>query len=393
MKSQKKLFNTTYILLILVNLVTAFGFSMIATIVSSYAIILGAGLTLAGTLAGIFSLAALLIRPVSGFAIDILNKKYMCIFSTVMISVSFIGYALAPNIPVMIFFRILHGVAFGISGTANMVLVSECIPQERLGEGLGYFGLGQIIAQICGPSIGIAIKDRFGYHFLFTIIAFLTLFAVALLFLIKEKENDAEKKEKVKPAIRLDSLIAKECIVYALVGGLFSLGNGIVSSFLVLLGDERGIGNIALFFSVNAIVLFIMRLLIGKVVDNTSLSLIVNLSLILTAISMFVIGVSGGLVMILLAAVFKAIGQGGGQISLQSACIKKVDACKVGIATSTYYIGADIGQGFGPIIGGKISALFSYRTMFYCSAILMLCGIVLFNVYHRYEGRRKLISG
>lgn len=72
MKGQMKLFNATYLLLILVNLVTAFGYSMIATLITSYALRLGAGLTLTG---------------------------------------------------------------------------------------IGYFRLGQILAQICGPNVGIAIKD------------------------------------------------------------------------------------------------------------------------------------------------------------------------------------------------------------------------------------------
>jgi predicted MFS family arabinose efflux permease len=378
---QKKLFNATYLLLILVNLITSFGYSMVASLISPYAVTLGAGLTLAGTMTGIFSIAALLIRPFSGRAMDVLNKRNMCIFSTVLICLSFLGYTFAPNIPVMLFFRVLHGMAFGISSTANMVLVSECVPKERLGEGLGYFGMGQIIAQICGPNIGIAVKDRFGYHNLFFVISIFTILAVALLFFIKTKTAESKKSEEVRQKIRVGSLISKECIVYALVGGLFSLGNGIVSSFLILFGDQRGIHNIALFFSLNAAVLFIMRVIIGKFVDKASLSLIVNISLVLTAVSMFFIGASFGIVMILIAAVLKAVGQGGGQIALQTACIKKVDVAKVGIATSTYFIGADIGQGFGPIIGGKISAVFSYQIMYYCAAVLMLVGIVLFNVY------------
>jgi predicted MFS family arabinose efflux permease len=85
----------------------------------------------------------------------------------------------------------------------------------------------------------------------------------------------------------------------------------------------------------------------------------------------------------MIAAALKAVGQGGGQISLQSACIKKVSPAKVGIATGTFYIGADIGQGLGPIIGGKISDLFGYSTMFYCVAALLLLAIVVFTIYEK----------
>ncbi|MHB8129509.1 MAG: MFS transporter [Mobilitalea sp.] len=389
MNTNNKLFNRTYLLLTLVNLITAFGFSMIASIVSSYAVSLGAGLTLAGTLAGIFSLAALVIRPFSGMALDILNKRNMCIFSTIMICISFYGYAVAPNIPVMFFFRVLHGMSFGISSTASMVLVSKYIPKERLGEGLGYFGLGQIISRIFGPYIGIVIRDRFGYQNLFITISLLTILAVILLFMVKEEKIDYQSIKKVSAAIRFEKLIVKDCIVYSLVSGLFSLGSGIISTFLVLLGEERGITNIALFFSVNAIVLFILRFMVGRFIDRTSLSPIVIMSLLITGVSMFLIGIATGISMILLAAVLVAIGQGTGQLSLQSACIKKVDPAKIGIATSTYYIGADIGQGLGPMIGGKISELYNYKMMFYLTAILTLGGILVFIAYQIYDHSKR----
>ena len=393
MNLNNRLLNRTYLILTLVNLITAFGFSMIATIVSSYAVSLGAGLTMAGTLAGIFSLSALVIRPFSGIALDILSKRNMCVFSTVMICVSFFGYAFAQNIPVMLFFRVLHGLSFGISSTAVMALVSEYIPKERLGEGLGYFGLGQIVSRICGPYIGIVIKDRYGYQNLFIIISILTLLAVILLFMVKLEKKVNQSIKKIGAALRFENLVVKDCIVYALVSGLFSMGNGITSSFLVLLGEERGIANIAIFFSANAIVLFVLRFLVGRFIDRSALTPIVILSLAITGVSMYILGISTGLSMILLAAALIAIGQGTGQLSLQTACIKKVDAAKIGVATSTYYIGADIGQGLGPMIGGKISEAFDYQIMFYLTAILMLGGIIVFILYQIYDRRRLVRIG
>ena len=42
-----------------------------------------------------------------------------------MFTLSFPGYALSGSMGVLLFFRMLQGVAFGISGTANMALVAE----------------------------------------------------------------------------------------------------------------------------------------------------------------------------------------------------------------------------------------------------------------------------
>ena len=387
-KKEKVLFNRNYNMMMLVGLLIAFGYSMISTLISSYAVEIGASLTIAGTTAGIYSISALLVRPFSGIAADRVNRKHMCLLATSVICFVMLGYGLAANIGALMIIRIIHGAAFGISGTANMSLISEYIPEERMGEGLGYYGMGQVLSQVCGPSLGVAIKNRFGYHTLFYCICFLTLIAVAVLLLLKyaPAQYSTEKKEKIS----VQNLIARDCLIYALVAGMFSMCNGVVNSFLQLLGTSRNISGIPLFFSVNAIILFVLRLFMGKVVDKSGLTGVVNFSLIAGAVSMALLGAAYGMPLIVLSAVLKAFSQGGGQISLQTACIKKAGPARVGIATSTYYIGADIGQGIGPIVCGKIAENTNYEIMFYVTGIIMIASLVIFNMYQKREGKRVI---
>ena len=89
------------------------------------------------------------------------------------------------------------------------------------------------------------------------------------------------------------------------------------------------------FFTVSAVVLFGMRLLIGRLADKNGLTWIVNLSLLASVAAMALIGRAFVLPMILAAAVLKAAGQGGGQISLQAECIKKAGPLRSGVAAST----------------------------------------------------------
>lgn len=382
MEKTDKLFNKGFLLLIGISLITSLGFNMITTLISSYAVSFGSQLTAAGIISGIFSISAIIFRPVGGFLSDLLNKKKICVVTTLLISFIILNYALSPNIGTLLFMRILHGALFGVNGTANMALATEYIPKDKLGEGLGYYGLGQVLAQIVGPSIGIAIRDAFGYRMLFVLIAASTFAAGLILqFAFQDRSRPGSDSAAVRPALSLKNLIAKECIVYALIAGLFSMGNGIVNSFLVLSGESKQIENIGLFFSVNAIVLFLLRLIIGKVADKANLLIIVNLALFAGAVSMVLIGKAPALTILLAAAAVKAFGNVGGQISLQSACVRRVDAARVGIATSTYYIGADIGQGFGPIWGGRIAQIFGYDTVFYFMAGIFLVGIFCFTLY------------
>jgi MFS family permease len=390
-----KLFTTSYCLLILVSFMTSLSYSLIQTLIATYAVDLGGTLAAAGTLTGLFSTAAMICRPAGGALCDEKNKKIICLVSTMVFAFGFFGYALSMNMTALLIFRLLHGAAFGISGTANMALVAESIPRQRMGEGLGYYGVGQVVSQIIGPVFGVALHEMIGFKALFLLVGCICFGAIIVLALIpyENRKPEADSGEisdrKKKTGNILGRLIAANCIIYALTAGMFSFMNGVTSSFLVMVGEERNIPHIALFFTVNAICLFTVRLLMGKIADEAPLTLVVTISLLVGFSSMFLLSKAAVLPMFLVAAILKALGQGVGQISLQSACVKSVDESRVGVASSTYYIGADVGNSLGPIIGGTISGAYGYATMFQGVAWIAVAMIGVFLVYELSYGAKK----
>lgn len=376
------LWNKSYLFLIVINLFTSMSFNMVYVMISNYAMTVKASLAAAGLISGIFSIAALVVRPFAGMSADLLNKKNLSIISNILMGLSVIGYAFSGQIAVLFFFRLLHGIAFGLNSTTNIALVTEFVPKERMGEGIGYYGIGQVIAQVIGPNLGLVIADQLGYQQLFLLTADFSFIAVLMLMFFPYPKS-VRIKDRASIKLTFHSFIAKEVIVYAIVGGMFSFSNGIVNSFLVLLGKERQIANVGIFFSVGAIVLFAVRLFIGRIIDKKGLTLIVNVSLLITAISMVIIGAAPILGWLIIASVLKAMGQGTGQISLQTECIKRVDPGRIGVAMSTFYIGADIGQGLGPIFGGALSDRFNYKVMYFTCAAVLLCSMLIFNLYQR----------
>lgn len=397
-KQKEKLWNREFIELILISFISSLSFSCIHSLVSSYAVAFGAELTAAGTAVGIYSISAMFVRPFGGYFTDKLDKKKLLFYSTMLLGLSFFAYVFCRSITLLIILRIVHGMTFGINSTVNFALATRYIPRSRTGEGLGYYGVGQVVSQIIGPSIGVSIMKATSFSFLFTLCA-VVVFAGAVLFAIFFKYEEEPVPETVDNAAHrqnistiLKSLIAPECIFYALIAGLFSMSNGIVNSFLIIMGEEKGIANITLFFSVNAIFLFLLRVSVGKVLDKTKLITIVSFSLITGAVSMIMIGVAGALPVILVAAVIKAVGHVGGQISLQSACVKKVKSDRVGVASSTYYIGADIGNGVGPIWGGKVAEIAGCPSSFYAMSGVFGVGCIIFVIYELLYKKKNLVK-
>ena len=72
--------------------------------------------------------------------------------------------------------------------------------------------------------------------------------------------------------------------------------------------------------------------------------------------------------------------------------VKMSDPDKVGLATSTFYIGLDIGIGFGPALIGIIVPSIGYRTMYLGSGILMLICILLYSILHGQRHRHRKIE-
>jgi MFS family permease len=372
------LWNGPYIGLMAVNLLSALNFNMVATSLPKYLVRIGASLAVAGALAGSFSITALIVRPLSGAAADRLNSKRLCMLGFALTCVACLGYAFSSTLPAMLAFRILHGAAFGITSTVSIALLIPHMPAERLGEGIGYYGLSQIIAQAVGPGIGVALSDSFGYRAMFLAVCAVALLATVLMGLFPR----GPAKEGPAPAgggLRISDLISREAIPYAILGGLFSLTNGIVMTFILLYGGKKGIPGIGLFFVVNAAMLFIVRPLSGKLVDRRGLNSVLYPALAVTAAAMLLLGLANSLWVILAAAALKAMGQGAGQPALQAECISRAGKGRSGVASSTFYIGADIFQGFGPALGGAISSSFGFEAMFYlCGALIALAIMVSF---------------
>lgn len=381
---QTKLWNKYYILVLLVNALNAFSFYMVVTILSKYLVQIGINITLVGVIVGLFSITSLCVRPLSGLLSDRLNNVTLLKWSNVLMGLGLLGFACTTNVSLIIFFRILNGIGFALGGTSQIVLATKYIPKTRIGEGIGYLGLGMVISSAVAPGIGLSIAENMGMKVTFLISALLTVVAFLVLFIFHEpeKEPDAFKKK-----ISFSDIIAVKALPFTIVAGSYSFINGIIASYLVLYADELGIVGISSYFTVCAVVLFASRPLSGKLMDKKGIRVTVLPGLILTASSMFIIGRSTSLMMILVTGVIRSMGQGAAQPSLQAGCINRVGREKSGVATSTYYLGGDVFQGIGPMLGGviigRITGIAGFRTLFDLSGIIMLCALMFFFLVTR----------
>ena len=390
----ENLWNFSFILMLIINALVFIGFTMMTPILPKYTISLGATMSIAGLVAGIFAITSIIIRPFAGFSTDKFNKKHLLIVSTIFLAVSALGLKISYNIYTLFFFRIVQGIAFSVSVTVINALSTTYMPKERIGEGIGFMGLGYILATAISPNLGLEISARFGFKYVFYLSCIIVMIAAALMTMIPYNPPNKENLNVSKLHIKISDFFAKELIVFAILACLFTFMNGVIGSFLALLGDERHISNIGYYFTVNAIVILIIRPLSGKLLDNKGLSIIAFPAFILAMAASLLLVISSSLWMILAVAVLYGIGQSSLSPALQATCVKKLGPSRVGIATSTYFIGYDAGQGLGPIIGGTIAGKFGLTSVFYICASLLFAGIVIYYLYtlNAKKTKSKIVS-
>ncbi len=186
---------------------------------------------------------------------------------------------------------------------------------------------------------------------------------------------------------RVGSARNRHELPYTFVASTFSFTNGIIAAYLVLYAENRGIAGVSVYFTVCAAVLFVVRPFSGKLMDKKGLHFTVLPGLLVTASSLFILGRSATLPLILLTGALRSLGQGAAQPSLQAGCINRVGREKTGVATSTYYLGGDVGQGIGPMLGGviigQLASIAGYRVVFDICGLLMLGALVYFLVSSR----------
>ena len=389
--NRETLWNRCYILVLLVTTLSAFSFYTNQTILSKYLKeSMNVSITLAGTIVGLFSLTSLFARPFCGILSDRYNKVRLLILSNALMTVGLLGFAWAESVPLFIAMRIINGIGFAVGSTAQVALCTDYIPKSRMGEGIGYMGLTMVLASAAAPGLGIAIANGIGMKYVFLVSAAMPLLGTLLLLWMP---HTAQKKPREKTAIRFSDILEWRAWPYSLCGGMFSLINGIINAYIVLFADAMSIGDISLYFTVYSIVLFIIRPLSGKLMDRRGIRLTVLPAMLLTALSMLLLSWSTSLVTILVSAVVRAVGQGTAQPSLQAGCINYIGRERSGVATSTYYLFGDVGQGLGPMIGGvvlqRLPGVSGYQSLYWACAGLLVIGFVIFERFTHAHRQRS----
>lgn len=347
-----------------------------------------------GLIVSVFLIAAVLCRPFTGKWVDELGRKKILLIAMCIFSISSFFYFWADSLPLLLGIRFLHGIGFGMATTATGAIVADIIPNERKGEGLGYYSTFMNLAMVIGPFTGLTMMQYASMNWIFvlcTVLAFIALLLSAAANIPENILNVNTKSEKIS----FDSLFEKKAIPVALVTGILAFSYAGILSFIPIYAKELGLFEVAsFFFVVYAATILISRPFTGRWFDLYGENKIIYPAIILFAIGMLLLSQAHYPFTFLLAGAIIGLGYGTIIPSLQTVAIKNAAPERRGLATSTFFTLLDAGVGLGSYFLGIIAVRSSLSSLYFLLTFVILLALITYYLLHgrKTEKRQRLLN-
>lgn len=165
---------------------------------SVYVALYGGTAAYAGVLAAVFSGAAAVVRLLSGPLIDGRGRRIVMLFGFAVLIVGTVGPLFTHDVAPFVVFRILQGAGFSAVTTASATAAADALPASRMGEGIGYYGLGQALSMSVGPALALALVSTDPPENLFVGATAIAVVGLAMIFLCRyEKHPEMLPEEAV----------------------------------------------------------------------------------------------------------------------------------------------------------------------------------------------------
>ena len=383
---KEKLVTPIYILIIAANFLQFFGFWLLIPVLPFYLQeVFGADKTSIGAILSCYTIAALCMRPFSGYLLDTFSRKPLYLLAYFLFTAMFGGYMLAGTLTLFILFRIIHGFSFGMVTVSGNTIVIDIMPSSRRGEGLGYYGLANNIAMSIGPMTGLFLHDAaVGYPFIFSC----SLGACIIGFLCAYLVRTPYKPPVQRAPISLDRFILLKGIPAGISLLLLSIPYGMTTNYVAMYAKQIGItSSTGFFFTLMAIGMAVSRLFSGKLVDKGKITQVIQAGLYLVCFCFFGLSCCGWIIdynihattfFFFSIALFLGIGFGTMFPAYNTLFVNLAPNNQRGTATSTYLTSWDIGIGIGMVVGGYIAEISTFKMAYLSGALLTVISLFYF---------------
>jgi len=350
--------------------------------------------SVAGLVSGLFIIGSLIGRFATGKYVNKIGPKRILLIGLILLIITQLFYFIEGSITILMITRILNGIATGVTTTATGTIAAYVTPAERKSEGISLFSLSLVIGAAIGPFFGLLLIDAFPISFLFTICLLCGIVSLLISFFINIQFDITQPAKTPsttpKKAFDINNYIAKEAIPVAIIMMIAGLSYSSILTFLQFFAEEINLVTLSSYFFIfYAIASLITRPVAGRLMDDKNENVVVYPAFIFLILTYFVLSITDTGWMLIVAGLLLGAGYGNISSSMQAIAIKVSPPAKYGIATSTYFIGLDLGLGFGPYVLGFITSTLSYGQLYGIMAIMIIFTTFLYFFVHGRKVKRS----
>lgn len=382
-EQKEPLWTKNFVTIALINFIIIVIFYLLMVTIASYAVQeFDASTAQAGLVSGIYIVGALIGRLITGRIIQSVGAKKILVIGLTLFVFTLLLYFIPAGITVLLGIRLLNGIAVGIASTATGTIIAQILPMARKGEGIGYYSMSSTLGTAVGPFIGLLLIQQTTYFIIFTMCVVLAVISLAASFTTTISQHP-KLENTTQKGFHISQFIDLKALPIGILIMLYALGYAGILSFINFFAEERDVvAASSMFFLVYAIALLVTRPFTGRLMDAKGANIVMYPGIVLFGMGLILLSTTHSSFTLLLAGAIIGVGYGNVASTFQALAIKVTTPEKMGLATSTYFIGLDIGLGFGPYFLGYLEPMVGYGTLYFSLGIFIFFFLLLYYFLH-----------
>lgn len=338
---------------------------------------LDADATGVGISIGVFSIAALALRPVVGWASDRFGRRPLLLLGGAVTIVALLGHLAVESIGAFIVVRSLLGIGEAFFFVAALAAIADLAPPDRRGEAINVGSLSVYLGLAAGPFIGETVLAASDFDVVWIAAAAMAVVATGLSALVPETAPAvlaAAARHGPRPRARLFHPAGLLPGFLVLTGAWGMAG---FFAFVALVASDLGMDGAGAPLALYALIVIVLRIVFASLPDRMGAARLSGMALAVTAVGLAVIGVAPGALGLLAGTAVFAVGIAFMFPALIALAVSRVGEADRGSVVGTTSVFLDLSFGLSPALLGLVVDAVGFDAAFLVSAVVAAFGAML----------------
>ena len=337
-----------------------------------------------GLIITLFTISAAISRPYSGKLADHIGRKKVMIFGIGISLIISLLYPLVLSVGFFLVLRFLHGFSVGFMPTDATALITDILPEDRRGQGMGIWGTFTSLGIGIGQSLGSFITMHLGLDNLFLFATGFTAISALLVGYVRETLQNRQKFSSKQLIIDRQDIMEPSVLPAAMVMLLTAPASGIIFILTPDMSKFMGIPNKGWFLGIYVISTILIRLFTGTLSDKIGRRKTLTIGTVILIISLIYTGLSNEFVHFTLSSLLFGVATGIMSPTLFAWTADLSPSHRRGVGAGTMFIALEIG-----IMIGSSSTILTYdstpETVFagFSVGVVLAVAALLYLLWHQ----------